>query len=52
MTITLEENRQKDFFPTVVNIFYDKNEQNDTQTAKNGVFLNQELLDKGYAESY
>jgi endonuclease YncB( thermonuclease family) len=36
----------------VADIFYDKNEQNDTQTAKNGVFLNQELLDKGYAQSY
>jgi hypothetical protein len=37
---------------TVADIFYDKNEPKDTHVAKNGVFLNQELLDKGYAESY
>jgi endonuclease YncB( thermonuclease family) len=36
----------------VADIFYDKNDQNDTQVTKNGVFLNQELLDKGHAESY
>ena len=36
----------------VADIFYDKNEKKDTQVVKTGVFLNQELVNKGYAETY
>jgi len=36
----------------LADIFYDKNEPDTTIAAETGVYLNQELLDKGFAEKY
>ena len=36
----------------VADLFYNKNEPDEAEVAKNGVYLNQELLDKGYADAY